>query len=575
MKLSDYIAKYIQNKSIKIVFGYQGGTIIDLIDSIETKSNIKFIQNYNEQASSFSANAYANLIDKTGISIASSGPGAINLIGGIANSYCDSIPCIYITGNVHLLGMKETSNIRQNNFQEIDIVSMVSEITKYSTRITKPLDIKYELEKAFYIANEGRKGPVLIDIPYNIARENIDISELRSFIKPQEDNYDFINVNEIKGILKNAKKPIILVGGGMRSNVCREKLKHFLTKIKIPVVASLCGLDVLSHNHECFIGFIGHYGNRYANLAVANSDCLIVLGSRLDERQLGGYRTQLSSDTKVIRVDIDKVELGRKIPETISLYSSTENFLDKLNKEDYANLNYSNWLNVLSSLKERYPSYAINSNNVNANDFIRYISDYLPKNAVICSDVGQNQMSVAQAIRLDDDRRIINSAGYASMGFSLPAAIGAAYATDKKVAIISVNGDGGLQMNIQELQTIKRDNLPINVILMNNNCLGMIRKTQEKLYNGRFYASVDGYANPNFEAIANAYEIPYLCIKTVNDYSKIKDFISMSSPRFIEVILPQNMENYPEPGDVIDRQNPLLSEDEMLKLEEEINYAIE
>lgn len=574
MKVSDYIVQFLCKKGIKYVFGHIGGFNADILDSLYLNKNIKYVLNYHEQASAFAANAYSAIKNDTGVAMSSGAPSSCNLIPGIANAYFDSNPCIFICGSSNSLGSKESDNIRQNLFEEIDMLPIVSSITKYAVKINNPLDIRYELEKAFYTANEGRKGPVLIDIPYNIAREDIDTANLKSFEQQNIDKYDDFNIEQIKTILQNSKMPLILAGGGMKSNYARKKLKELLKKIKIPVVASLCGLDVLPHNHECYLGFIGHYGNRYANLAVAHCDCLIVLGSRLDERQLGGYKTKLSENTKIIRVDIDKFELGRKIPETLSIFSPVENFLSNLLKEDLESYDYSNWRNLLNSWKNKYPSYDLSSDKINANNFLRYISDLLPSDAIICADVGQNQMSTAQVVKLDNNRRLLNSAGYASMGFSLPAAIGAAYVTDKKTMILSINGDGGLQMNIQELQTIKRDNLPVNIILLNNHCLGMIRKTQERLFNGRCFASVQGYSAPNFQAISKAYEIPYLCIKSVDDYIKVQDFLSSSSPRFVEVTLPVNIENYPEPGDYIDRQNPLLNEAEIEKIKDEIKNVI-
>lgn len=570
MKACEYIASILSQNNINNIFGYIGGFNQDIVDAIHRDNKIHFVLNYHEQASAFAANAYATITGKPSVTMSSGAPSSCNLVAGIANAYFDSVPCIFIVGSVHSLSVRTTKKIRQNAFEEIDMVSLVSDITKYAVKIEKSEDVRYYLEKAFYIANEGRKGPVLLDIPYDIARNDIHADELRAYSPEPFPGYDEIDTSKIKQLLYAAKKPVILLGGGARSEEARQKVRSLLDKVKIPVVASLCGLDVLPHNHECFMGFIGHYGNRYANLAVANCDFLLVLGSRLDERQLGGYKTRLQENCKVIRVDIDKIELGRKIPEDLSIHSSTENFLEEILKENFEEYDSTKWLNVISNWKERYPSHNPDRNTVDANNFLHFLSDYLPENTVVCSDVGQNQMCVAQALRLDDDRKLLNSAGYGSMGFSLPAAVGAAYATNKNTCILSVNGDGGLQMNIQELETVKRDNLPVNILILNNNCLGMIRGLQENLYENRNYVSIHGYSVPDYEALAKAYKIKYLKIDSVDQYELVRDFISTTEPTITELILPQKMKNYPEPGESIGTQVPFLSEEEYNTIQKEV-----
>lgn len=567
MKVADYIVDALHKKGIDIVFGYLGGFNADIVDAIHLNKKQHFVLNYHEQASSFASNAYAVVKESYGVVLSSGAPSTCNLIPGIVNAYYDSIPCIFLVGSVHSKAIRNSKHIRQNAFEEIDIVSMVSDITKFAEKVVNPQDIKYQLGKAFYIAQEGRKGPVLLDIPYDVARSEVNISELREY-SPDENNYDKIDIKEVVKAISNAKKPLVLLGGGSRSKIAKENLIKLFKKVKIPAVASLCGLDALSHDHECYSGFIGHYGNRYANFAIANCDCLIVLGSRLDERQIAGDKTKFAPNAKIIRVDVDKYELGRIINENISIYSTVEYFLEKLVECNFDNCDFSKWMKIISDWGERYPSYDLNIKNVNANNFLHTISDFLPDNAVICSDVGQNQMCVAQSMRLDKNRKLINCGGYGSMGYSIPAAIGAAYA-NKNTTIISVNGDGGVQMNIQELQTIKRDNLPVNIIILNNNCLGMIRRLQERIYDNRTYLSINGYSIPDYSAIANAYGIKYLKIDSIEGYNLVKGFINNYAPTITEVILPQNMQNIPEPGASIDMQTPLLSDEENKLIKQE------
>lgn len=568
MKISEYIVKFLNKRGIDVIFGYIGGYNADIIDVFCADKNNKFVLNYHEQASAFAVNTYSTLKNCVGVVTSSGAPSSCNLVAGIANAYFDSHPCVFLVGSPHSLALRPDKSIRQNAFEEIDMVSMVSDITKYAVKITDAKDVKYELEKAFYIANENRKGPVLIDIPYNIARTDIDIDKCCSFEFPKEPEYDKFDMQQILSKLSLAKRPVIMLGGGAGSYESRNLLNELFKKVKIPSVATLCGLDILPHNNECYSGFIGHYGNRYANLALANSDFVLILGSRLDERQLGGYRTTLQDDCFVVRVDIEKQELKRKINESLSYYSSVENFLKEFVKQDFSKCSYFKWINCIQEWKKRYPSLDANKSEMSSLNFINEISDYLPDDTVICADVGQNQMSVAQALKIDGDRRLFNSAGYGSMGFSLPAAIGCAYAK-KGTCILSFNGDGGIQMNIQELQTLKRDNLPVNIVVLNNQCLGMIRKTQEKLFDGRNYVSIEGYTAPDFEPIAKAYDIPYLRIDSVDKYKRFKDFVSDKHPTFTEVCLPTIMENTPEPGACIDMQTPILTEKEfeLIKME--------
>lgn len=561
MKVSDYIASFLSAHGIRTVFGHIGGFNADIVDSITANPEMEFVLNYHEQAAAFAANAYATITEGIGVAVSSGAPSSCNLIAGIANAFFDSIPCVFIAGSVHSKAVRKSPKIRQNAFEEIDMVSMVEGITKYAAKITNAEDIRFYLETAFYMASEGRHGPVLLDIPYDIARSTIETESIPAFNAPPQISTCHFEQSAVEEVLKSAKKPLFLVGGGAKSQKTKRSLKQFLEKTPIPVVASLCGLDVLPHDHNCFMGFLGHYGNRYANFALANCDCLIVLGSRLDERQIAGDPTRFAPNAKLIRIDIDQAELGRNILEHISIHSSSDAFLECLLNINVADCDYTKWLNVIATWKQRYPSYDLSLREVNANNFLHMLSKVLPKDCIICADVGQNQMFVAQSLLLSSQQRLLNSSGYGSMGFSLPAAVGAAYAR-KGASIISINGDGGIQMNIQELQTIVRDNLPVNIVILNNSCLGMIRRLQERIYDNRTVGSVEGYACPNYQAIATAYGLKYLRVDTVEQYSSIDSFLKGSGPKLIEVMLPQEILNNPEPGASIDRQTPLLSDEE-------------
>lgn len=556
MKLSDYIVKMFLDLGIDIVFGYIGGNIADIIDSICESSSIRFIQSYNEQASAFAANAYAQLSGRTSVVISSSGPGALNLINGIANAYFDSIPCVFITGNVHSLGRRNSNKIRQNAFQETDIVEIVKSITKYSVYISDADEIKYQLEKGFYIAGSGRKGPVLIDIPYDIQRKQINVNELKGYKKQNKCKKDF-DIESVRMALINSHRPLLLVGGGCQDskNILREMLKT----VKIPVVVSMRGLDVISHQDISYIGLIGMYGNRLANLAVLNCDLLIVLGSRLDERQMGYDRTAFAPCAHIIQIDIDKNELGRKTDNFISICSDVGDFLRMLSQKlpAYA---CDMWFEFLNEWKKNENLEYKDRKEVCANKILEQISEMFNENAVIVSDVGQNQIVCAQSLLLKSTNAFLCSSGLACMGYSLPASIGAQYVSLNR-QIISINGDGGIMMNLQELQTIKREKLPIKIIILNNKCLGLIRKLQEKLFNQRYYASIEGYLAADFSKIATAFDFDYLKIDTNFNSGQVSKLLGNKNPVIIEIQLPYMISTMLEPGENIYTQYPLLADD--------------
>ena len=569
MKITKYISQTLYEHGVKTIFGHLGGFNADFIDQIYAHPKQQFILNYHEQASAFAANSYAMMNNTIGVATSSGAPSFCNMVAGIANAYFDSNPCVFIAGSINSKALRTTKKLRQNAFEEIDMLSLVDDITKYAVHINDENDVRYYLEKAIYIANSGRKGPVLIDLPYDIARKDIDPSKLKGYTPP-ETNYDEFDITKIVKSIKSAKRPLILLGGGAKSLSSKKSLKELLARVKIPAVSSLCGLDALPHDHECFYGFIGHYGNRYANFAIANCDCLIVLGSRLDERQIAGDKKRFAGDAKIIRIDIDEFEFGSNIKENISLYTTAELFLNRLSKCDFEGYNCSSWIDIISKWKKRYPYYNLESQEqeVDINNFLYILSGFLTKDAIICSDVGQSQMSVAQAMPIDNEKSLINCGGYGSMGFSLPASIGAQYAKPDTM-VVYINGDGGIQMNMQELQTIARDKLPIKIFIFNNNCLGMIRRLQERIFDNRTSASVEGYYVQNYEAIANAYNIKYLKISSKNEYNLVKDFIDDNEACIVEVIIPQEMQNNPEPGASIDKQTPLLTDEENEEIKSE------
>ena len=571
-KVSDYVINFLLEQKIDKVFGYIGGVVAHFYHSIDKNKNIEIINCINEQGAAFAAEGYARITGKSGVAFATSGPGATNLITSIGSCYFDSVPTLFITGQVNTYEYKYDKPLRQVGFQETDIVSIVKPIVKYAVMIDDVQNIRYELEKAYFISQNGRKGPVLVDIPMNIQRAEIDVKGLDSFFDSKEfKNYNRINnnycIDNITEMLNNSKRPVVLVGGGVRIGNAQSELQHFLKKYNLPVVYSLMGKDAISEEYEYNMGLIGAYGNRYGNLALANSDLILVIGSRLDTRQTGTSLNSFAREAKIIQVDIDENELGSKIKVDVKIHSDAQEFLTEINTQSLK-IDINDWLIHLNMYKNKFKSTeSIDNHKKIPNIVISKIADFL-SNEVICVDVGQHQMWTAQSLHIKDDQRVLFSGGMGAMGFALPVAIGACIASKKRTIVIA--GDGGIQMNIQELEVIKRRNLSIKIFVLNNKNLGMVRQFQELYFDKKYLGTVDDYSVPNFEKIAQAYGIKS---RTINDIDNIeielKDIFSNTYPELISIELPIHMTTV-EPKLIVNKpiedMHPFIERDELNSL---------
>ena len=558
VKVADYIVDFFIQKGITDVFGYPGGMVTHLMEALRQKEHsIKAHVNYHEQAAAFCACGYAQASGIPGIAYATSGPGATNLITGICNAYFDSIPAIFITGQVNTFESKNDLGVRQRGFQETDIVSMINGVTKYSCYIADERFIKQELNKCWYIANEGRKGPVLLDIPMNIFRAIIDLEECPDFKAPEKKEQS-AHVDEIIKMLCHSKRPALLVGAGAKNQRSRRLIKEFLKKFPIPTVSSMPAVDVLEHDHPLYFGFIGAYGNRTANFIAAKCDLLLAMGTRMDVRQIGAKKENFAPNAKLIRVEIDSGELTNKIKEDeIQIFGGLDGLIEQILEQGGAACEYQDWLNVCNHIKNEL-------NDIDSrmpNRMIAGISREISEDVIITTDVGQNQVWVSQSFETKPGPQILFSGGHGAMGYSLPAAIGAYYA--KRTKVISFNGDGGIQMNLQELQFIAREKLPITIVIFNNYALGMIRHFQEMYFDHHYYQTVAsaGYSVPSFRKIAEAYDIRYYALRSEEDVGKI-DW-DLEEPQIVEVILTENTYVYPklEFGKPNQDQEPLLNRD--------------
>lgn len=564
MKASDYIVSFFEQRGVNVVFGYIGGMITHLVDSLGQNDKMRYIQTYHEQTAAIAAEGYAIESGKFGVAICTSGPGVTNMMTGIADAYFGSIPVLFISGQVNTYEYKYDKPIRQQGFQEMEVVNVVKPITKYAVLLDKSEDIRYELEKAVYIATHGRKGPVAIDLPMNISRAEIEPEKLRGY-EPEEKETTVIPTAEVIKLIENAKRPIILIGGGATGDGVDIKLNEFLAKTNIPVITSLMGRGIIDETYPHYVGMVGSYGNRCANMAVAKADLLITLGSRMDTRQTGAMYQEFLKGAKIIHVDLDENELDyHRLENRLKVHASVADFFNALDKKTITYQDYSSWNTWIDKLKENYSQDKEVERFVDNKapyQLLLRLNEISKDGDVFTVDVGQNQMWSAQTLKLKKGQRFVNSGGLAPMGFAMPAAIGIAFANPQKT-IYCVTGDGGFHMAIQSMLTIAQYNLNIKVVVINNSALGMITQFQHLYFNDRMYGTTKagGFFNPDFKTMAKAYGVRY------SEYTSnsLNEFETSDGPRMINYVVSGLTTVSPklEYNKPIDKPSPQLPEEE-------------
>jgi len=551
MKVCDYLTRFLYRNNIKTVFGMTGGMIAFLVDSIYRHGKIKFISMQHEQAAAFAAEAYGRMTGKPGVAMATSGPGATNLITGIGSCYFDSTPAVFITGQVSTSDLKAKSGVRQQGFQETDIVSVVKPVIKDARMITRADKIPQVLGESFCLATEGRPGPVLIDIPIDIQQKELKEGFVQS---PDQKSVCPAGLEPFirKMYGSKARKPLILVGGGIRASQSRDLFLRWIEKIDIPVVHSLMGVDVLPYGHANRVGMIGSYGNRYANLAIKESDFLLVLGSRLDNRQTGSDVSAFRENKDIFQIDCDKNQLNNRVKGCEVLCCDLKVFLNSAvsNLSKFRPFGIDNWRLEIKEWLKKYPDtkeLSCRGDEINPNELMHTIARFSSSSIGYAVDVGQHQMWAAQSLELKEKQRFLTSGGMGSMGFSLPAAIGMAFTTPKKPVVV-ITGDGGFQLNIQELETVRRNNLPIKMIIINNHCLGMVRQFQDEYFEKRYPATYVGYTSPDFMKISTAYNIPAKTIRKSADMENALKWLWSDplSPALLNIEIPVFLNVYPK-----------------------------
>lgn len=536
LTVSEYFASFLAERGVRSVYEVSGGMITFLTDAIYRRGFTQIINTRHEQAAGFAAEGATRISGTPRIAMGTSGPGATNLITAIGSSYFDSIPVIFVTGQVHTNELRRRRSQRQNGFQELDIVSAVSGITKFAKQVNSAEDFPQLLQESWRIATDRRPGPILLDIPIDIQQKLIVGTDPQPPIdKPKE-----MTLNDEKSILNSlgkAKRPLILAGGGIRASGAYEGFLEFIEELKIPVVYSLMGKDLLPSNHELNLGFIGSYGNRWANQALSKSDVLLVLGSRLDVRQTGSDIADFKKNKEIIRIDIDADELQGRVKANISIECGLK-CIQRINTAFQRDTNsIREFITIINHSKMSHPPESEQELKLelSPHEVMKAIGELTIKANGYLVDVGQHQMWAAQSLEIRSGQRFITSGGMGAMGFALPASIGAAIEHQGRWAVIV--GDGCLQLCLGELQTIKHYNLPIDIFVINNNQHGMVAQFQDENMNSRYVSTRIGYSAPSFRNVAEAFSIKTIEIKNRVDLITAKEFMadSNSGPRLIEV----------------------------------------
>jgi acetolactate synthase-1/2/3 large subunit len=512
IKATDYIAHYLYLRGVRTVFELSGGMITHLLNSLHEFQKIRIVSVHHEQAAAFAADTTGRLTGVPGVAMATSGPGAINLLNGIGSCYFDSSPAVFITGQVNRHELRGARAIRQLGFQETDIVSMAKPITKASWQVHNSEELPQMLERAFDLAVAGRPGPVLLDIPMDIQSSMLDVECPTTLTNtpPPSPAIDPSTWRQLRSALQSSKRPLVLAGAGIRAGNAIDAFRAFVEKLGLPVVNSLLAADVMPHGDPLRVGMIGSYANRWANHALALSDLLIVLGSRLDIRQTGNDTTFFKGDRVIVHVDCEPGEVNNRVEGCMPVIAELKPFLELASIElgEVEHSDWHGWRNEVEALRKRYDDRLElgTAKGINPNVFMHQLSAVSKQAAAYLIDVGQHQMWAAQSIEVTASQRWLTSGGMGSMGFALPAAVGAAVSLAPRPVVV-VAGDGGFQCNIQELQTIVRNRLPVKIVVMNNHCHGMVRQFQQSYFKECYQSTLWGYDTPDFARVGEAFGI--------------------------------------------------------------------
>ena len=556
MKLSDYVFDFVADKGVKDVFLISGGGNMHLLHSVGTNRRLKYICNHHEQACAMAAEGYARAKDDglPGVCLVTTGPGGTNAITGVLGAWLDSIPMVVISGQVKRETQIPYKELRQLGDQEINIVDVVKPITKYAVCVKDPKDIRYCMEKAFYLATHGRPGPVWVDIPLDVQASEIDVENQKPF-EPQKEikKIDYAKVDsqikQVLEIIKKSNRPVLLVGKGIRLAGAHEEFLEMVKKLRIPVITSFSGYDLIENENHYYFGRQGTVGQRGANLIVQNSDALLCVGTRLNTRMVSfNYRAFARAAKKMI-VDVDEAELRKPIIKPdLAIVSDAKEFIIRMNKMLGAGFEErKEWQVYCKKVNEKYlikdSEKDLKAKAVPPYMFFDTLSDVMKENDVMAVSNGFACVGPYQAFKVKKGQKCIVNSGCASMGYGLPAAIGACAKIERK-DVVCVEGDGSLQMNIQELATLVGYKLPIKMFVINNGGYLSIRATQNGYFAGKYTGSSEnsGVHIPDTEKISKAYGLPYFRLDSQKNLAKkISEILATPGPLVCEVFMPEDM----------------------------------
>lgn len=508
MTCAEALVRCLEMEDVKLVFGYPGGAILPVYDALSSNDKIKHILTRHEQGAAFAASSYARTTGQVGVCMATSGPGATNLVTGLANAYMDSIPLVAITGQV------STGQVGTDAFQEVDITGITIPITKHNYLVKDAKMLPLIIKRAFHIARTGRPGPVLIDLPRDVAETKISFEYPKEIdlmgYKPTVKGHT-AQINQAAKLIMEAQRPVIYTGGGVVNANASEELIWLAQTIQAPVVSTLMGLGAFPADHPLFVGMLGLHGSKAANLAVTESDLLITLGARFDDRVTGRI-AGFAPKARVIHVDIDPAEISKNVVSQLPIVGDTKKVLEALlvrvEKKDNTH-----WLETVSYWKKEFsPRYERGGEHLKPQYIIEEIHRHTEGKVIVATDVGQHQMWVAQHFPFKEPRQLVTSGGLGVMGFGLPGAIGAQLGRPEETVVL-VTGDGSFQMTLNELATAAEQNLPLKIFVFNNGRLGMVRQLQE-FYCDKRYMAVDFSFVPNFAELGKVYGFRGFSVQT-------------------------------------------------------------
>lgn len=538
---SEVLLRSLLLEGTECVFGYPGGNVLYIYDAMVDQPEFKHILTRHEQGAIHAADGYARSTGKVGVCMATSGPGATNLVTGIATAYMDSVPLVIITGNV------PTTLMGTDAFQEADIISISMPITKHNYLVRDVNDLPRIVHEAFHLASTGRKGPVLIDIPKDVSNQKmcyhpIDELHLRGYIAAPDPVPT--EIDKLIQAIAGSEKPVIIAGGGVVYSDASEDLQEFVNKTKIPVATTLLGLGGFPSAHDLWLGMPGHHGTYAANMAIQNADFILSIGSRFDDRVTMKTDGFAPNAKYIAHIDIDPAEIGKNIKTDLALLGDVKAVLKYANKKAVP-AQSQNWIQTIQEYKSQYPlRYTDSESELKPQYVIEMLNETTNGNAIITTDVGQHQMWVAQFYRFNHSRSLVTSGGTGTMGFGFPSAIGAQVGNPDRL-VISINGDGGMQMCAQELAICAIHHIPVKIVVINNQVLGMVRQQQEIIYEKR-YSQIDLAGSPDFVKLAEAYGVKGLRARTKDEASRVwKEALETDGPVLVEFVVPKLENVYP------------------------------